>query len=129
MSGNDNNKEIVENLIKAFTYGNLHEFINYLDNNIEWNIIGLPFIKGRNDFIKAVCSLELKNFTFSKIKNIISEGELVVVESITKSKMKSNKNETPAYCDIYRIKDNKIYEITTYIVDTSIGNENDGAIN
>ncbi len=77
----DKNKIIVKNILKAFTDNNFQEFINYLDNDIEWNIVGMPTIKGKNEFIKAVCSLEIKDFSSTNIKNIISEGKFVVVES------------------------------------------------
>ncbi len=123
MSRKDNNKKIIENFIKAFTDNTLHEFINYLDNDIEWNIVGLPVIKGKSDFIKAVCSLELKNFLPSNVKNIIAEDGFIVVESDSNLILKSTNNNTSSYCDIYRIKNNKIYELTTYIVDTSINYE------
>ena len=119
MSGNEKNKKIVENIIKAYTDNNLREFINYVDNDIEWNIVGMPIIKGKNEFLNAVCSLELKNFSSSTIKNIISEGEFVVVESTVTREEKLDKTKFLAYCDIYTIKNNKINKLTSYLVDTS----------
>jgi predicted SnoaL-like aldol condensation-catalyzing enzyme len=113
------NKKLVERIIRMFTSNNNGKYLNYLDNDITWNIVGMPAITGRSEFLRTVSSLELKNFSSSKIINIISEGEFVVVESISGTIPEIRNSDTPAYCDIYRIKDGKIRELTTYIVDTT----------
>ncbi len=61
--------------------------------------------------------MEIESFPDIEIKNIIAEGDYVVVESI--SNTQTGKLNNPAYCDIYRLKDGKIQELTTYVVDTS----------
>ena len=62
-------------------------------------------------------------FPADNVKNIIAEGEYVVVESTGKSETKTEISNSPAYCDIYRIKDEKIQELTTYVVDTALNSE------
>ncbi len=119
----ETNTKIVEKIIEVFNNNNYSECSNYLDENIKWKIVGMPVITGKSEFIKAVKSLELENFNLSIIKNIISEGEYVVVESSGRVIPGKGNSDTPAYCDIYRIKENKIFELTTYIVDTSSNNE------
>jgi limonene-1,2-epoxide hydrolase len=118
------NKKIVKGIIEMFTGNNLSPYLNYLAEDIKWNIVGMPSICGKSEFIETVNSLELENFKFTKIKNIISEGEFVVVESVGHVNVKKNNSETPAYCDIYKIKEGKVCELTTYIIDTSSNNEN-----
>ena len=115
------NKRIVKKVLEMFADNNQDKYLKYLDENIKWNIIGMPVISGRFEFLKAVKSLELENFISSKIKNIISEGEYVVVEST--SNKENTEKSIPAYCDIYRLKNGKIYEVTSYIVDTSSSSE------
>ena len=46
----------------------------------------------------------------------------VVVEGICRGNF-SVSNSNPSYCDVYRIKDGLIEEITTYIVDVSSNEE------
>ena len=121
------NKRLIKKVIEIFSKNNFNNFINYFDDNIKWNIVGMPAIVGKAEFVEAVYSLELKDFTSSNIKNIISEGDFVVVESTIRENVKSNNIETPAYCDIYRIKDNKICELTTYIIDISTNIEKNNA--
>ena len=113
------NKRLIKKVIEIISKNNFNNFINYFDDNVKWNIVGMPTIIGKKEFISAINSLELKDFTSSNIKNIICEGDFVVVESTIRENVKSNNIKAPAYCDIYRIKDSKICELTTYIIDTS----------
>ena len=118
------NKKIVKQIIELFTGNNQDLYSEYLTENIKWNIVGMPLICGKSDFINAVKSLELENFSLSRIKNIISEKEFVVVESVGSSNAQTINSYIPAYCDIYRIKEGKICELTTYIIDTASNNYN-----
>ena len=86
--------------------------MNYLDDDIKWKIVGMPVIKGKIEFLETIKELHLENFNPNKIKNILSEGEFVVVESISKT---SNNY----FCDIYHLRDEKILGLTSYIVDTT----------
>jgi ketosteroid isomerase-like protein len=118
------NKRLVEKVLEMFANNNHDKYLKYLDENIKWNIIGMSVISGKIEFLKAVKSLELENFISFKIKNIISEGEFVVVESNCSNNERREKFNIPAYCDIYRLNNGKICELTSYIVDTSSTNEN-----
>lgn len=117
------NKKIVKKILEMFTGNNHVTYLDYLADDIKWNIVGMPLIHGKDEFIKAVKSLELENFSSSKIKNIISDREFVVVESTGQASVRTEYSNGPAYCDIYRIEDGKICELTTYIIDTTSNNE------
>ncbi|MEJ2615190.1 MAG: nuclear transport factor 2 family protein [Ignavibacteriaceae bacterium] len=114
----------MKQIIEMFTGNNRELYSEYITENIKWNIIGMPLISGKSEFIKVVKSLELQNFTSSRIKNIISEREFVVVESAGYVNVHAHNSDMPAYCDIYRIKDSKICELTSYIIDTTSNNYN-----
>ncbi len=114
------NKKIVLRFMSEFIKGNNDSYIDYLTDDIKWNIVGMPSIKGKRNFLQAMEMMELwqsslkdKNISFENIKNIVAESEFVVVES-------AGKNNNSCNCDIYKIKDGKIEELTTYIVDTSL---------
>ena len=115
------NKKIVERIIKEFTTKDNGYCLGLLTDDIRWNIVGMPPITGKSNFISAFEMMELWQRSSTKIeddshscsiKNIIAEGDFVVVES------KGAKNNNPAYCNIYHLKQGKIDELTTYIVDT-----------
>jgi ketosteroid isomerase-like protein len=110
------NKKLVKKINEAFAKGNFTFISEHLEDNIKWKIVGMPEIIGRDEFMNSVKMLELENFLNHTEKNIIAEGDYVVVES-SANKNSKTKVFTPSFCDIYRIKDEKIIELTTYIVD------------
>jgi ketosteroid isomerase-like protein len=110
-------KRIIDELSK----GNRKFIITHLDNDIKWNIVGMPEVTGKEDFLKVMEIMQSAIGGFSRmyIKNIISEGEYVVVESSAGNENFSGKTFNPSYCEVYRFKNGKILELTSYIVDAS----------
>lgn len=122
------NKKLIEKINEEFSKGNNEFYLDYLTDDIRWNIVGMPTIYGKRNFLKAIQTLELENFPVMTVKNIIAEGDYVVVESIgTASKRRpySPFRQGMAlprltYCDVYLFKGGKILELTTYVVDTTL---------
>jgi len=108
----ERNKHLINQVINAISMENKSFYFNHLADDIKWNIVGMPVIEGRKEFLETIKELRLENFSSSKIKNIVAEGEFVVVES-------SGKTSGNYFCDIYQLKDEKILGLTSYIVDTS----------
>jgi uncharacterized protein len=106
------NKKIVEKVIERFSTMSNGLPYDFLAEDIKWNIVGMPSISGKREFLSAVKNLQLENFSRINILKIIAEGDFVVVES-------SGRYSNSAYCDIYHLKNGKINELTTFIVDTS----------
>ena len=106
------NKHLINKVIDAISRENINSYLDYLADDIKWNIVGMPVIEGKKEVLESIKELHLENFNLSKIKNIVAEGEFVVVESI-------GKTTGNYFCDIYQIKYDKIQELTSYIVDTS----------
>ncbi len=106
------NKKIVEKFVNAFVERNYDLYMNYLAEDIKWNIVGMPPINGKQNFLEA---MEMMEIWSSGRQHIIAEGDFVVIEN-----QNYTLNNYPAHCDIYRIDQGKIKEVTTYIVDTSI---------
>ena len=106
-----------------FIEGKDESFMKILSEDIKWNIVGMPLIYGKQNFIDAIGNLGLlalpsneKMKPFDKVKNLVAESDFVVVEN-------SWKNSNSCSCDVYKIKNGKIEELTSYIVDTSVNEE------
>jgi limonene-1,2-epoxide hydrolase len=117
------NKELIRKINEAFSNGNVRSVSSYIDENIRWKIIGMPVICGKEDFIKMIEMMALECSSSAEIKNIIAEGDFVVVEGSCIANNRSNRIN-PSFCEIYLIQDGKIKELTSYIVDIS-ANDND----
>ena len=108
----ERNKHLIKRIMDAISRENGNFYLDHLAENMKWNIVGMPVIEGKKEVLESIKELHLENFNLSKIKNIVAEGEFVVVESI-------GKTTGNYFCDIYQIKYDKIQELTSYIVDTS----------
>jgi len=110
------NKDLVKKINDAFASGNVQNASPYIDDNIIWNIVGMPLIYGKHNFIKTKEMLEL-DYNSGKSKNFIAEGDYVVVESSLN--LNAGNPVNPSYCEIYLIKEGKIKQLTSYIVDVA----------
>ncbi len=106
------NKNIVEKFVNAFIMQKYDLYKNYLAEDIKWNIVGMPTINGKQNFLEA---MEIMEIFSDRLQHIIAEGDFVVIEN-----QNNSFNNNPAHCDIYKIDKGKIKEVTTYIVDTSL---------
>ncbi len=114
------NKKLVMNFMDEFVKGNKQHCQEYLTEDIRLNIVGMPAIAGKQNVLQAMEMMALWKSSLlncspvsEKEKNIIAEKDFVVVEGI-------GAYDKPANCDVYRILDGKIREVTSYIVDTSV---------
>jgi len=115
------NKELIKKINNALSKGNIEFVLAHLADDIQWNIVGMPSIRGKNDFLKTMEIMEIESSLNINVKNVIAEGDYVVIES--RDETNSRISFSPAFCDVYRIKNGKIQELTTYVVDTTLNNE------
>ena len=112
------NKEISE----EFAKGNLEFSATYLADDIKWNILGSSPIIGKGQVLEVSKMLQLESFPAITIKNIVAEGNYVVIESTGQAKTKKGNPYNQTYCDVFRFNEGKLQEITTYL-DTALSNE------
>jgi ketosteroid isomerase-like protein len=113
------NEEFLNKVDEKFLKDRNGFFLEYVADDIRWNIVGTGVITGKKNFLEEMKRQELENYPVITIKNVIIEGEYIIVESTGKNYSKTGKPDEPAYCDIYRLEDGKIRELTTYIVNTA----------
>jgi ketosteroid isomerase-like protein len=112
------NKEICE----EFAKGNLDFSAIYLAEDIKWNILGNSPILGKVQVLEVSKMLQLESFPVITIKNIVTEGDYVIVESTGEAKTKNGKPYNQTYCDVFRFNEGKLQEINAYL-DTALSNE------
>jgi ketosteroid isomerase-like protein len=116
------NKQLLKKISEEFAKGNLSFFEAYLAEDIKWNILGEETIVGKEQVLELSKMAQLQSFPLIKIKNFISEGDYVVIESTGEAKTIKGKPYNQVYCDIYRFHNAKLQEITTYL-DTAISRQ------
>ena len=110
-------KNFINTLSREYDKKDNSFYLDYIAEDVRWNIIGKKPVIGKKNFIEAMKKEELESLPVITIKNIISNGEYVIVESRGKTGIKKGTRFKPAYCDIYRLRNGKISEVTTYRID------------
>ena len=116
------NNQLLIKISEAFATGNLEFAGVYFADDVKWNILGENSIIGKEQVLEVSKMLQLESFPVITIKNIVAQGDYVVVESTGKAKTKKGKPYNQTYCDIFKFNEGKLKEITTYL-DTALSNE------
>ena len=116
------NNQLLKKISEEFAKGNLEFAEVYLADDIKWNILGERPVIGKNQVLEVSKMLQLESFPVITIKNIVAEGDYVVIENSGDAKTKSGKPYNQTYCDVFKFKGEMLHEITTYL-DTALSNE------
>lgn len=116
------NNQLLKKISEEFAKGNLEFCTAYLADDIKWNILGNSPIIGKENVLEVSKMLQLESFPIITIKNVVAEGDFVVVESTGKARTKDGKPYNQTYCDVFQFNGEKLHEITTYL-DTALSNE------
>lgn len=122
-SGNLPPKDVVLSAIKALTEARYTDYLDHLTEDVRFYTIGSTPYSGLIVGRDAVWNEVLGKTTTSigeggyreEIKNVIAEGDLVVVESRGFEKMTSGNEYNNEYAAIYRVAEGKISELTFYL--------------
>ncbi len=118
----DTNTKFLRQISEAFPKGNLEFFLPFLANDIKWNILGYGTVSGKEEVLEVFKMSQLESFPVVTIKNIVAEGNYVVVESTGEANTKNGKPYNQTYCDVFYFDNEKLLEITTYL-DTALSKE------
>ena len=116
------NKKLIRQLYGELSNGNTKPFIDCLAEDIRWTVIGITkfsgTIEGKQNVVDKLfdrVAAQLSGPTKTTIKNLIAEGEYVVVESSGRVVTTAGKPYNNAYCEIFRLAGGKIKEVTVYL--------------
>jgi ketosteroid isomerase-like protein len=123
------NKKLIQDVFAAWGRGENSAFFDILDDNVRWTVIGsCPVSKtytSKQAFFEGATrplSAKLAGPIQPTVRNIIAEGDQVVLQWDGKATSKSGKPYNNSYCWVMRIVDGKVKEGTAYI-DTELVSE------
>lgn len=117
----ERNKEIVEKVNSAFLEGNFEGFLSFCAEDVEWTIVGDRTVKGREairEWMRTMAAENQEPPKFTVVDPMIAEGDLVAARGDMTMKDKEGKAGQYSYCDIYRFVNDKIVELTSFVVKT-----------
>ncbi len=114
-------RETVLQLFQKWEAGDSSAFFNALADNIQWTAIGTTTISGvlhsKAEYLAHTYQPLQKVFggpTSCKVKRVIADGDLVVVEWQGDTPLLKGGSYVNDYCWIIRVEDGKLAEVTGY---------------
>ena len=124
----ESNKQIIKKFFDLGNRGEIEQCMALLADDVTWTDIGTTKFSGTYSGKETLAAEllgplfgQLKSGIQSELKNIIAEGEFVVVESRGKAETLDGTPYNNTYCHVFRLRDGKIQAVTEYL-DTALTN-------
>jgi ketosteroid isomerase-like protein len=117
----EGNKRLMEEVFDQLAKGNGRPFVKALAEDVRWTIIGGTAWSGtwegaeavRRDLLDPLFA-QFETTYRAKAVRVIAEGDCVVIESRGDVITKTGKPYRNTYCNVYRLEDGRVVEITEY---------------
>jgi ketosteroid isomerase-like protein len=116
------NKELVRNMFAELSKGNGQAFLDTMADNLRFTICGTTkfsgTFNGKQEFVSKVLgplSAQLEGGLTITPDNFIAEGDYVAMQARGKSNTKSGGTYNNTYCQVFRIANGKVQEVTEYL--------------
>ncbi|SDL06463.1 Ketosteroid isomerase-related protein [Catalinimonas alkaloidigena] len=113
-----NPKTLVEEINRTFEEADIEAFLRHCTDDVRWNMLGsAPWI-GKDAIREAMGEMNPANAPKIYATRMIAEGDIVACEGTMEMTDTQGKFHQGAYCDVYRLQDGKVKELTSYYVET-----------
>ena len=116
------NKEIFKKADAAFAEGSIEGFLSFCADDVIWTMVGDRTVKGKSAIREWMASMDMETPKFT-VHNVIAEGDLLTSNGDMTMKDKQGKVVPYSYCDIYKFRDEKIVELTSFVIKTAAKSE------
>lgn len=118
----ERNRQVVDRVNEAFALGSVERFLECCADDVEWTMIGEGTAQGKEAVREWMRSMEADPPRFL-IEDTIEAGDRIVVCGT----MSLDEDDDPdyAFCDIYRLRDGKVIELRSFVVDASEDEDDD----
>jgi len=110
----------IDQIAVAFCSHRFAATFPYMADEIKWNIIGREELIGREAVIaqcnKGAKFLETVSTTHLNLKTYRAETR-VIVEGTAQFQDQENQTSSVASCDVFQFSDERLVEITSYVID------------
>ncbi len=120
--GASENKELVRNMFAELSKGNAEAFLGAMADNVRFTIIGTSkysgTYNGKQEVINKLLGplgAQIEGGLAITPDNFVAEGDFVAMQSHGKATSKSGKPYNNTYCQIFRIANGKVQEMTEYL--------------
>jgi uncharacterized protein len=116
------NKQLIQNMFAELSKGNADAFLGNMADDVRFTIIGTTkysgTFNGKQELISKLLgplTAQLEGGITITPENFIADGDYVAMQARGKSKTKTGKSYNNTYCQIFRIANGKVQELTEYL--------------
>jgi ketosteroid isomerase-like protein len=116
------NKKLIQDMFAELSKGNAQAFLNNMADNVKFTIIGTTKYSGTCNGTQELISKVLQPLTAQleggltiTPENFIADGDYVAMQARGKSNTKSGGTYNNTYCQVFRIANSKVQEVTEYL--------------
>ena len=117
----NNYKELVEKINATFTEGDTEGFLDHCNDNLKWTMVGEKTVEGKDavrSFMGQMEGMTPPSFT---VDAVVSDGEYAVAHGDMTMQEQDGTTGEYRYCDFYRFENDKVAELTSYVIKTNKG--------
>lgn len=116
------NKKLVQDMFAELSKGNAPAFLNAMADDVRFTIMGTTkysgTFNGKQELINKVLqplTSQLEGGLTITPENFIADGDFVAMQARGKSTTKSGKPYNNTYCQVFRLANGKVQELTEYL--------------
>lgn len=117
----ENTRKLVEKINTLFEEGNMESFMDYLADDVVWEMFtsssGHTTMNGKKEVFDMDNS-GMPEHTGFEFGTIVVEGETASVQGKSTGKLKDGAEYNGHFCDVYHFRNNKIVKIESYVIDS-----------
>jgi ketosteroid isomerase-like protein len=116
------NKQLIQNMFAELSKGNANAFLANMADDVRFTLIGTTkysgVFNGKQELVNkllAPLTAQLEGGITLTPDNFIADGEYVAMQARGKANTKSGKPYNNTYCQVFRIVNGKVQEVTEYL--------------
>jgi len=116
------NKQLIQNMFIEVAKGNRRIFLDIMADDVRFTVIGTTWVSGtftgKGELVGKVMGplmAQLDGGIAITPDNFIADGDYVAVQARGKATTKAGKPYNNTYCQVYRIINSKVQEVTEYL--------------
>ena len=120
--GEAENKKLIQDMFAELSKGNAQAFLNNMADDVQFTIMGTTkysgTCNGKQELLSKVLgplSAQIEGGLTITPDNFIAEGDFVAMQARGKSTTKTGKSYNNTYCQVFRIVNGKVQQVTEYL--------------
>jgi len=116
------NKQLIQNMFAELSKGNAEAFLGSMADDVRFTLIGTTkysgTFNGKQELISkllAPLTSQLEGSITLTPDNFIADGDYVAMQAHGKANTKTGKSYNNTYCQVFRIANGKVQEVTEYL--------------